>query len=195
MPIASNHEDNVQHGPRESGRQWLLPITRTAAMAALLGLSLLTAGCGGSNGRGVAGSGSIKAQFVAYAQCMRSHRVSDFPDPTTPPGGGVAFSIHGGPGSDLTRNNPTFKAANQACRNLLPGGQQALTQTSPKIAAEVTWARCLRSHGVPSFPDPDSQGAFDSSKFDPTSPAFQTASKACMSLQPTGSVSAVPGRG
>ena len=144
-------------------------------MTALLGLALLTAGCGGSNGPSVAGSGSNKAQFVAYAQCMRSHRVSDFPDPTTPPGGGVAFSIHAGPGSDLNRTNPTFKAANQACRTLLPGGQQAPTQSSPKIAAEVTWARCLRSHGVPSFPDPNSQGAFDSSKFDPTSPAFQTA--------------------
>ena len=66
-------------------------------MATLLGLALLAAGCGGSNGPAVRTSGSNKAQFVAYAQCMRSHGVSDFPDPTTPPGGGVAFSIHGGP--------------------------------------------------------------------------------------------------
>lgn len=169
--------------------------TGTAAMAALIGLALLTAGCGGSNGPGVAGSGSNQAQFVAYAQCMRSHGVADFPDPTTPPGGGVAFSIHGGPASDLNPNNPTLKAANQACRTLLPGGQPAPLQPSPKIAAELRWARCLRSHGVPSFPDPNGRGAFDSSKFDPTSPAFQTAGKACMSLQPTGSVSAVPGPG
>jgi hypothetical protein len=164
-------------------------------MAALLGLALLAAGCGGSNGPGVARSGSNKAQFVGYAQCMRSHGVSDFPDPTTPPGGGVAFSIHSGPGSDLSPTNPAFKAANQACRTLLPGGQQAPTAPSPRIAAEVGWARCLRSHGVSNFPDPNSQGAFDSSKFDSSSPAFQTASKACKSLQPTGSVSAVPGRG
>ncbi len=164
-------------------------------MATLLGLALLAAGCGGSNGPAVRSSGSNKAQFVAYAQCMRNHGVSDFPDPTTPPGGGVAFSIHGGPGSDLNPTNPAFKAANQACRTLLPGGQQTPTRSSPKIAAEVRWAHCMRSHGVPNFPDPNSQGAFDSSKFDPTSPAFQTASTACLSLQPTGSLSAVPGRG
>ncbi len=164
-------------------------------MAAALGLAVLAAGCGASNGPGIAGSGPHEAKFLAYARCMRSNGVSDFPDPTTPPGGGVAFSIHAGPGSDLNPNNPTFKAANQACRTLLPGGQQAPTQPSPKITEEVRWARCLRSHGVLRFPDPNSQGAFDSSKFDPTSPAFQSASKACMSLRPTGAVSAVPGRG
>jgi hypothetical protein len=126
---------------------------------------------------------------------MRSHGVSDFPDPTTPEGGGVAFQLKGGPGSDLNQNNPTFKAARQACRGLLPGRQQAPSMPAPNIAAELTWARCLRSHGVPSFPDPNNQGAFDSSKFDPNSPAFRSASNACKSLQPTGAVSAVPGRG
>jgi hypothetical protein len=126
---------------------------------------------------------------------MRSRGVSDFPDPTRPPGGGVAFSIHGGPGSDLNPSNPTFKTAAQACRALLPNGQQAQAPSAPNIAAEVTWARCLRSHGVPSFPDPNSQGAFDSSKFDPSSPALQTASNACKAQQPSGAVSAVPGRG
>ncbi len=166
----------------------------TAAIAALLGVALLAAGCGASNGQGIAGSGSTKAQFLAYSRCMRSHGVSDFPDPTTPPGGGVAFSIDGGSGSELNPSNPTFKAANQACRALLPGGQQAPTALAPKIAAELRWARCMRSRGVPSFPDPNSQGAFDSAKLDDRSPAFQTASKACSSLQPTGPISAVPGR-
>jgi hypothetical protein len=62
------------------------------------------------------------------------------------------------------------------------------------ITAELRWAGCLRSHGVPSFPDPNSRGVIDSGKFDPTSPAFQTASKTCASVQPTGPISAVPGR-
>jgi hypothetical protein len=157
-------------------------------------VAVLAAGCGGSNGSGSAGSGSTKAQFLAYSRCMRGHGVSDFPDPTTPAGGGVAFSIDAGPGSDLSPNNPTFKAANQACRSLLPAGVQLPTPSSPKIAAEVRWARCMRSHGVPSFPDPNNEGAFDSAKFDCSSPAFQTASKACKSRQPAGSVSAVAGQ-
>jgi hypothetical protein len=61
-------------------------------------------------------------------------------------------------------------------------------------AAELEWARCLRTHGVPSFPDPDRRGAFDSSRFDDRSPAFQIASKACAAQQPAGAVAAVPGR-
>ena len=126
---------------------------------------------------------------------MRGHGVSDFPDPTTLPGGGFAFQMDAGPGSDLNHNDPTFKAANQACRVLGPGGNRSTAPPSADIAAELSWARCLRSHGVPSFPDPNSQGAFDSSKFDDTSPAFHTASKACKSTEPTGPVSAVAGPG
>jgi hypothetical protein len=60
--------------------------------------------------------------------------------------------------------------------------------------AELEWARCLRTHGVPSFPDPDRRGAFDSSKFDDRSAAFQLAAKACAAQQPAGAVEAVPGR-
>lgn len=195
MTSASDHEEHAEHVPPGQGRRRSLPITWTAAGPALLALAVFAAGCGGSNSPGTAGSEANKAQFLSYARCMRSRGVSDFPDPTSAPGGGVAFSIHGGPGSDLNRSNPTFKTADQACRALLPSGQQAQPPSAPNTAAEVTWARCLRSHGVPSFPDPNSQGAFDSSKFDPSSPAFQTASKACKAQQPSGAVSAVPGRG
>ncbi len=62
-------------------------------------------------------------------------------------------------------------------------------------AAEFEWARCLRAHGVPRFPDPDHRGAFDSSRFDDRSPAFQAAARACAAQQPAGAVEAVPGRG
>jgi hypothetical protein len=179
-----------------SGRRRLFAAKRTAAaIAAVLGVAVITAGCGDSSGAGSGGSGSPKAELLAYARCVRSHGVSDFPDPTTLPGGGVAFQIDAGPGSDLNHNDPAFKSANQACRALGPGGQRSGRPGGANIAAELRWARCLRSHGVPSFPDPNSQGAFDSSKFDDSSPASQTASKACRSVEPTGPVSAVAGPG
>jgi hypothetical protein len=60
--------------------------------------------------------------------------------------------------------------------------------------AEREWARCLRTHGVPGFPDPDRRGAFDSSRFDDRSAAFQAAAQACAAQQPAGAVAAVPGR-
>ncbi len=170
-----------------------------AALAALLALAaprgrLRRAEAAGRRGGG--GSSSVLAKFEAYATCMRSHGIPDFPDPTTSPGGGVSFQINGGPGSDLNRSNPRFVAAGKACRRLLPGeGQAPAPLSAQRIAAEVSWARCMRSHGLPGFPDPNSQGAFDSSKFDESSPAFQAAGSACKSRQPTGATPVVPGKG
>ena len=161
--------------------------------AALLGLVVMAAGCGGAKSPGVAGGGGGTAgggsssgglaKFEAYSRCMRSHGISDFPDPTTSPGGGVGLSLNGGPGTDLNPSNPRFNAANQTCHSLEPGGSTTPEQTAQKIAAEVKWAQCMRSHGLPSFPDPNGQGAFDRSKFDESTPAFQSASTACQSLK------------
>jgi hypothetical protein len=195
MTKALNHEYDAEHLPREPGRRRSLSFKRMAAMTGALVLTVLTAGCGSSNGpsSSTASSGGPLVRALAYTRCMRRHGIHDFPDPTTPPGGGVTFQFNGGAGSDLNQNDPTFQAASQACRTLSPGGQQAPTAPTRQIAEEVTWARCLRSHGVPGFPDPNSSGAIDSAKFDPTSAAFQRASAACKSLQPSGAVSAVPG--
>jgi hypothetical protein len=199
MASASDHEEHAEHVPRGPGRRRSRPIKWTAALPALFALAVLAAGCGGSKSPGVAagdGSSSVLAKFEAYSTCMRSHGIPDFPDPTTSPGGGVSFQINGGPGSDLDHNNPRFIAADKACRGLLPGaGQAPAPLSAQRIAAEVSWARCMRSHGLPGFPDPNSQGAFDSSKFGENSPAFQTASNACKSQQPTGPTPVVPGRG
>jgi hypothetical protein len=200
--MTGNHDNFIETdadqldrmGPRHRPR-----VRRTTTVAtALLGLVLGLAACGGSKAPAGAAAGSSAeglAQLESYAKCMRSHGISDFPDPTTSPGGGAAIETHGGPGSDLDRNNPRFKAANQSCESLLPGGSQTPAQSARKIAAEVKWAHCMRSHGLPSFPDPNGQGAFDSSKFNENTPAFQSASKACQSLaNAVGPVPVVPGR-
>jgi hypothetical protein len=210
MTSACNHDDSDGLGAVGKGRRRSFLVKWTAAIGALLGLAVVATGCGGSSGPGVAGPGSkvesqrslssssaskAMGQAVAYARCMRRHGVSHFPDPTPNPGGGFGFQINGTRGSDLAPNNQTFLAAEQACRSLFPGHGQTPPAPVQKIAAEVKWAGCMRSHGVPSFPDPNAQGAFDSSRFDDTSRPFQTASKACKSLEPTGPMSAVPGHG
>jgi hypothetical protein len=52
----------------------------------------------------------------------------------------------------------------------------------------VTYAKCMRSHGDPSFPDPGPNGAFpnNNGSLDKSSPAFTKAAAACKSLEPGG---------
>lgn len=191
MRKLSNHAHRAELVPRDPARRRSFPLARTAAI--VLGLSLLVAACGSSNGTSQHGSGSAESHFLAFTRCMRSHGIHDFPDPTVLPGGGVTFQMNAGPGSDLNRDNPTFEGASQACRALSPAGQQAPATSGQQIAQEVSWVHCLRSHGVPNFPDPSRNGSFNSGKFDSTSPAFLRASAACKSRQPSGAVSAAPG--
>jgi hypothetical protein len=60
---------------------------------------------------------AAKAQALKYAQCMRAHGISDFPDPNSQ----GQLQIQAQPGSDLNPNNPRFQAANKACEHDLPG--------------------------------------------------------------------------
>jgi hypothetical protein len=60
-------------------------------------------------------------QMRKFAACMRAHGV-DIPDPD-PDGGGITVQSAGpGPHKGPDPNDPTFKAAQEACRNLLPSG-------------------------------------------------------------------------
>jgi hypothetical protein len=53
-------------------------------------------------------------------------------------------------------------------------------------AALLKFSRCMRSHGVPNFPDPTNGGGLSlvGTGVNRNSPAFQSASKACQSLMP-----------
>jgi hypothetical protein len=52
-------------------------------------------------------------------------------------------------------------------------------------AAVVAYARCMRAHGVTSFPDPSPQGGFElPSTIDPQAPAYRSADHACSHLAP-----------
>lgn len=62
----------------------------------------------GSSGNG-SGAGGNQLQF---ANCMRSHGVSNFPDPQS--NGGLIVNGN-------VRSNPHFQSAQQACRHLLSG--------------------------------------------------------------------------
>ena len=168
----------------------------------VVGLALLATACGThSPTRGVATltaaastgpsptAATATHDAMKFAQCMRAQGVPDFPDPVN---GG--FHITSGPGSDLDPGSPQFAAANTACKAFSPEDQAAGGTVDPQLQAKaLAHAACIRSHGVPSYPDPVFVGGSiretvrAGSGADPSSPLFVAAQKACQSLQPFGS--------
>jgi hypothetical protein len=160
---------------------------RAGALAVVAAIAALVTACGG--GDPPSASSPSFAQEVALAHCMRSHGVPNFPDPN--PSGG--FSLH----QAIDRQ---VLAAYGACRHLLPGGPslaqvQQLAQREQQKQEEalpelVKFAQCVRSHGVPNFPDPpaNGQGTAPSTGpgFDPKSPRFLAALRICQHVLPAG---------
>ena len=185
------------------------PAARTAAaVIAIAALATLVAACGGSaasagsGGPPTAGASSSSSSAVLYSHCMRSHGVPNFPDPDSsgqlPKGDAQRFGV----------SSSRLQAARQACQRLLPnnGGvinadsiqqcmmaddcPQALVQQV--LNEERDFARCMRSHGVPHWPDPtiDTQGrpvfaiSISTDGFDPYSPQIWAKGNECSRLMP-----------
>jgi len=166
---------------------------RPGVLAAAGGIALLVTGCGGSSGAGAAGSAAPAsgpasyAQMAAYSQCMQSHGAPAFPNPAKGPGGGYGYPMDPQNSSQLT--GPGYNAALKACKKLQPrGGGLTPAERQAAINALLRFARCMRTHGLPDFPDPTTNGHGIQINFpvDPTSPQFQSALKACRAVAPPG---------
>lgn len=116
---------------------------------------------------------------------MRSHGVPGYPDPQVSSSGNQV-EVRISPGS-ANPNSPAFKSADHGCHELLPnGGAPSGGHSAEAKAQDVTFADCMRAHGVPNFPDPSHDGAFDLPPgLDPQAPQFNRAEKACQSVQPS----------
>jgi hypothetical protein len=139
------------------------PLILTAVLA-LAAFSLLAAGCGGgshgvpsvaSNTPATTTTASTQPGLLAFSQCMRSHGLPSFPDPQRFTDGNVKLTIH-----QVAAGNPHYQTALNACTHLLPnrGGSGSEETSRTQLADELSFARCMRSHGVARFPDPTAQG-------------------------------------
>ncbi len=68
-------------------------------------------------------------------------------------------------GSNPCRDGPAMPAGNGMRGWLVPaasatGGSAYAAGGATREQAALAYARCMRSHGVPDFPDPDSNGDF-----------------------------------
>lgn len=70
----------------------------------------------------------------------------------------------------------------------LPAPQQANHAGKSTYQQAVAFAKCMRAHGDPSWPDPGPQGAFpnDNGSLDKSSPQYKKAHTACRELEPGG---------
>jgi hypothetical protein len=131
---------------------------------------------------------------------MRSHGVSDFPDPTVGSNGLPSWTFDAG---SVSPQSPAFRAARQVCKKDLPDLLHTSAEKAAANAAALKYATCMRSNGVPNFPDPNGQGLIQvnaTGTLDASSPQFQKAETACNSLnngfaEQLGATSASPASG
>ena len=166
-----NHSTRAMTEPPRA-RPRAAAIIAAAAVAVLAGCSGSPSSAGSGGSTSAEGSASSPSA-VAYSHCMRSNGVPNFPDP--PSSGGVPKTSS----QQLGVSSSQLQAAQTACRDLYPtsgGSGGALTKDSlgqceetgdcpqalvqQAMTALRTYARCMRSHGVPNWPDPtiDSEG-------------------------------------
>jgi hypothetical protein len=181
---------------RGPGTTWVMfrPLPTLPVAAAAIAAAAMIAACGSSSPSSSSSSGSggqptrvqLQQDVVRFADCMRSHAVPSFPDPTTSP---HEFKFSLSPNSGIAQS-PAFQRAYTACHHLLPGGGpsgQSAAHSQAQIAAFLAFARCLRSHGFPSFPDPTSSGQLThemlaNAGINLHQPALLQAADACVSV-------------
>lgn len=162
------------------------------AIIATTALALMAAACGGgpsstgsdvaSNAGASTNSQSTNSQQVAFAQCMRSQGVTNYPDPD---GSGV---IPKESAQQLGVTSSKFQSAQHACQHLLPNGGNGPNQAElqQERAQGLRFAQCMRTHGV-ALPDPDSSGRIPdpaSVGISQGSPQFEAANQACGKYRP-----------
>jgi hypothetical protein len=157
------------------------------SIVAIAAVSLLTAGCGGSSSTTAATTTTATQNgALAYARCMRSHGVPNFPDPTSSGGSHKEAVV-----SALQEvSNSQADAASTACIHVnggSPGTGQSAAQSQAPTAAMLAFARCMRRRGFPNFPDPTSQGQLSpqmvtAAGIDLHQPAVLKAGLACTSV-------------
>jgi hypothetical protein len=125
----------------------------------ILAAALLAAACGGTPSAAVSGGSGL-----AYARCLRAHGVPNFPDPTS------SQRVLKADPQQLGVSSTQLEAARRACQGQTPDTGETPEQQRELVCATAddcpqavvqpwmsglrTLAQCLRTHGVPNWPDP-----------------------------------------
>jgi hypothetical protein len=155
---------------------------RPLALLVPVALVLLVTGCGGGKpAAGTTTSGSPSGA-VAFARCMRAHGIPGWPDPTS--AGVFDKRKLRALGVEPSR---VRSIEERSCSGLLPSGgpQPSEHERETRLADARSFARCIRRHGIPRFPDPNAQGLLSvemvqAQGIDVHSPAVLRVVQACL---------------
>jgi hypothetical protein len=204
----SRGRDEITNGTTGVRRRWWRAWPRRAGVLAVTaGIVLVAAACGGgsssaggssstaassagSRGSSNTGGSTQAQQDLAFAKCMRSDGVPDFPDP----GSDGQFPTI----SAQLEDSPRFGTGFNACKHLLPeDGVPKAQQDAPQL---LKFAKCMHAHGVPTYPEPGpnvnpygdlgpntSVDLLKVAGVNPNSPVVQAAVQTCERLNPVGS--------
>lgn len=204
-------DDNSNRPPKTNKRRRDRSVgTGLVLVGLLMTISLLAAACGSgpqdpsaASGRGTtttvasggktgapgsSGSSTTQAELLRLAQCVRVNGVPTFPDPSATVG--TLGAMVSAAGIDL--QSPTVQAALRTCSQYNPTQSATPAQGEAQNNQALQFARCMRSHGVPNYPDPSTgttagSGAvhlnLGGTGIDLGSPTVQAAIKACGGLK------------
>ena len=126
---------------------------------------------------------------------MRSNGVPNYPDPSS--GNELPDRLPKVSLQQLGVSSSQFQAAQSACAHLLPNGGRSTPAASARALSRlVRFSRCMRSRGVPNWPDPTT-GPQGNPGFnligvhgipEDNSPQFQHAIHACGHVAPGGGI-------
>ena len=161
------------------------PVRVGAAALGAVWLTAVVAGCAPAAAR-TADQGTHAQAWQRVTDCIRRNGQPDWPDPTPGPDGRLGFP------DDAPR---TTARVQSACRAEFAAlGPGPTSSPAPLPAADigrlVQLARCLRTHGLPGWPDPGSDGRFPASAVDQpgAKQVLLSPPAACRSLVPAGGI-------
>ena len=104
-------------------------------------------------------------------------------------GGGSGLTVASIPGGGTTgRHVPSSRSSGVGGGVEFVGGAPSPAQRAGAEVVQLKFSRCMRSHGVPNFPDPPPASGggfgfvFGGSGIDPAAPLFRLAQRSCISL-------------
>ena len=143
--------------------------TATLLLTALLTVGIAGCDSGGSGGKPAASAsaaadrGQLLALGQEWVQCLRNKGLTRMPDAEVSQDGYLEFPVRGyNWKEDLQKHKDTIEACRSIEDRYPPNAfrpkQQFSADDLRKLAA---YAECVRQHGIPAFPDPNSAGEFD----------------------------------